>query len=274
MKKYQINTVCQSAMCPNSHECYANDTATFMILGKVCTRRCGFCAVRTGEGEILRTDEPERVAFAAKELGLRHVVITSVTRDDLQDEGAAHYVHTIQAVRREVPGVSVEVLTPDFHSREELIGQVVAAEPEVFNHNLETVERLQRTARMQADYYRSLRTLEIAKRLAPQRITKSGLMLGLGETVPEILESGRHLLAVGVSLLTLGQYLQPGPENMEVQEYVAPEKFQDLSRKLTAMGFEKVLSGAYIRSSYHARETFTEVGQEQTQGTPETRTEA
>ena len=259
-------------MCPNSHECYASDTATFMILGKVCTRHCGFCAVRTGEGEILRQDEPERVAFAAKELGLRHVVITSVTRDDLQDEGAAHYAHTVKAVKREIPGASVEVLTPDFHSREELIHRVVATEPEVFNHNLETVERLQRTVRPQAEYYRSLRTLEIAKRLAPQRVTKSGLMLGLGETVPEVLETGRHLLAVGVGILTLGQYLQPGPQNLEVQEYVTPEKFQDLSRKLMAMGFEKVFSGAYVRSSYHARETFSEMGQEQTHGTTETQT--
>jgi len=274
LRKYQINTVCDSAMCPNSHECYASDVATFMILGKVCTRRCGFCAVRTGEGEVLRSDEPERVAFAAKELGLRHVVITSVTRDDLQDEGAAHYAYTVQAVRRELPEASVEVLTPDFHSREELIRCVVAAQPEVFNHNLETVERLQRVVRPQADYQCSLRTLEIAKRLAPLGITKSGLMLGLGETVPEILEAGRHLLAVGVGILTLGQYLQPGPENLEVQEYVAPEKFQDLSRKLTAMGFEKVFSGAHVRSSYHAHETFSEMGHEQTHGTPETKTEA
>lgn len=248
-------------MCPNSHECFSNDVATFMILGKVCTRRCGFCAVKTGDGELLRPDEPERVAFAAKELGLRHVVITSVTRDDLQDEGAAHYAHTVSAVRREIPEASVEVLTPDFHSREELIGRVVATEPEVFNHNLETVERLQRIVRPQADYRRSLKTLEIAKRLAPRRVTKSGVMLGLGETVPEVLELGRHLIAAGVSILTLGQYLQPGPDNLEVQEYVTPEKFQDLALKLGSMGFEKVFSGAHVRSSYHAQETFLEAGQ-------------
>jgi len=257
-------------MCPNSHECYAKDTATFMILGGVCTRKCGFCAVPTGIGEKLRTDEPERVAFAAKELGLRYVVVTSVTRDDLADEGAGHYASTVRAVKREIPESQVEVLTPDFHSREELVHCVIEAGPEVFNHNLETVERLQRAVRPQADYQCSLRTLEIAKRLAPQRITKSGLMLGLGETVPEILETGRHLLSVGVSLMTLGQYLQPTPQSLEVQEYVTPEKFQDLTRKLMAMGFEKVLAGAYVRSSYQAQQTFSDLGEVRTIGNSET----
>ena len=163
-------------------------------------------------------------------------------------------------MKREIPESQVEVLTPDFHSREELVRSVIEAGPEVFDHNLETVERLQRVVRPQADYQCSLKTLEIAKRLAPQRITKSGLMLGLGETVPEILETGRHLLSVGVSIVTLGQYLQPTPQSLEVQEYVTPEKFQDLTRKLMAMGFEKVLAGAYVRSSYHARETFSGLG--------------
>lgn len=272
LKKYQLNTVCRSAMCPNSHECYAKDTATFMILGDVCTRHCGFCAVPTGRGRFLRPDEPERVAFAAKELGLRYVVITSVTRDDLPDEGAGHYAETVKAVKREIRNAQVEVLTPDFHSREDLICQVVNTEPEVFNHNLETVERLQRAVRPQADYQCSLKTLETAKRLAPQRITKSGLMLGLGETVPEILETGRHLLSVGVSVLTLGQYLQPSPQSLEVQEFVPPEKFQDLARKLMAMGFEKVFAGVYVRSSYHAEETFSGLGEEQTIGDSETST--
>ena len=243
-----------------------------MILGGVCTRHCGFCAVPTGKGEELRHDEPERVAFAAKELGLRYVVVTSVTRDDLADEGAGHYADTVRAVKREIPGSQVEVLTPDFHSRKELVHRVVEAGPEVFNHNLETVERLQRVVRPQADYQCSLKTLEIAKRLAPLRVTKSGLMLGLGETVPEILETGRRLLSVGVSMMTLGQYLQPTPQSLEVQEYVTPEKFQDLSRKLTAMGFEKVLAGAYVRSSYHARETFSGLGEAQTSGNSETST--
>ena len=219
---------------------------------------------------MLRRDEPERVAFAAKELGLRYVVVTSVTRDDLPDEGAEHYANTVRAVKREIPDSQVEVLTPDFHSREELVRCVVEAGPEVFNHNLETVERLQRVVRPQADYQCSLKTLEIAKRLVPQRLTKSGLMLGLGETVPEILETGRHLLSVGVSMMTLGQYLQPKPQSLEVQEYVTPEKFQDLTRKLMAMGFENVTAGAYVRSSYHARETFTGLGSAKTCGDSET----
>ncbi|MFH1799918.1 MAG: lipoyl synthase [Candidatus Omnitrophota bacterium] len=270
LSKYKLNTVCRAAMCPNSHECYAQDTATFMILGGICTRRCGFCAVPTGTGERLRDDEPERVAFAAKELGLRYVVVTSVTRDDLADEGAGHYACTVRAVKREIPASQVEVLTPDFHSREELLRCVINAGPEVFNHNLETVERLQRVVRPQADYQCSLKTLEIAKKLAPQRITKSGLMLGLGETIPEILETGRHLLSVGVSIMTLGQYLQPTPQSLEVQEYVTPEKFQDLTHKLIAIGFEKVLAGAYVRSSYNARETFAGLGEARTCGNSET----
>jgi lipoic acid synthetase len=270
LRKYELNTVCRAAMCPNSHECYAQDTATFMILGGTCTRHCGFCAVPTGAGEPLRSDEPERVAFAAKELGLRYVVVTSVTRDDIADEGADHYATTVRAVKREIPGSHVEVLTPDFHSREELVHCVIEAGPEVFNHNLETVERLQRVVRPQADYHRSLRTLEIAKRLAPERITKSGLMLGLGETVPEILETGRHLLSAGVSIITVGQYLQPTAQSLAVREYVTPEKFQDLTRKLSALGFEKVLAGAYVRSSYHARETFSGLGEERTCGNSDT----
>lgn len=272
LRKYELNTVCRAAMCPNCHECFSKDTATFMILGGTCTRHCGFCAVPTGAGEELRRDEPERVAFAAKELGLRYVVVTSVTRDDLADEGAGHYASTVRAVKRESPGSEVEVLTPDFHSREELVHQVVDSGPEVFNHNLETVERLQRVVRPQADYHRSLKTLEIAKRLAPARITKSGLMLGLGENGPEILETGRHLLSVGVSMMTLGQYLQPTPQSLEVQEYVTPEKFQDLKNKLLAMGFSQVLAGAYVRSSYHARETFSGLGMARTTGDFETST--
>jgi len=175
-------------------------------------------------------------------------------------------------VKREIRDAQVEVLTPDFHSREELIRCVLESEPEVFNHNLETVERLQRMVRPQADYQCSLKTLETAKRLAPQRVTKSGLMLGLGETVPEVLEAGRHLLAVGVSILTLGQYLQPSPQSLEVQEYATPEKFQDLARKLRAMGFEKVFAGPYVRSSYHARETFSGLSVERTTGNSETLT--
>ena len=194
------------------------DTATFMILGKVCTRHCGFCAIASNsQGEVLRADEPERVAFAAKELGLKYVVITSVTRDDLEDEGAAHYARTIRAVQNLIPGVKVEILTPDFHAREDLIARVLEAEPDVFNHNLETVERLQRVVRPQADYLRSLNVLKTAKRIEPKCVTKSGLILGLGETEAEVLETGRQLLASGVSILTLGQYLRPTSNHIEVR---------------------------------------------------------
>jgi lipoic acid synthetase len=271
LKKYQLNTVCQSAMCPNSHECFAQDTATFMILGRVCTRHCGFCAVETGRhGEILRSDEPERVACAAKELALKYVVITSVTRDDLEDGGSGHYAKTVSTVKAHVPGSRVEVLTPDFHAREELISQVLRAGPDVFNHNLETVERLQRVVRPQADYLRSLKTLETAKNLDPERVTKSGLMLGLGETESEVLETGRHLLSVGVSVLTLGQYLRPTPNHLEVKEYVAPRKFRELGSRLEAMGFQKVFAGAYVRSSYHAHETFLDARMAPPDGESET----
>ncbi len=260
LQKYELNTVCRSARCPNSHECYSKETATFMILGGICTRHCKFCAVPSGRAEDLRADEPERVAFAVKELGLRYVVVTSVTRDDLPDEGAGHYARTVCAIKREIPDSEVEVLTPDFHAREELLKKVTDTNVNVFNHNLETVERLQTLARPQAGYYRSLQVLEIAKRLNPLCVTKSGLMLGLGETVPEVLETGRHLLSVGVSLLTLGQYLQPNAQSLEVQEYISPEKFDDLAKKLKAMGFSGVKAGSYVRSSYHARESFSVLG--------------
>ncbi len=245
-------------MCPNSHECYARNTATFMILGKVCTRHCGFCAVESRSfGEELRSDEPVRVACAARELGLRYVVITSVTRDDLEDEGASHYEATVRCVKSEIPDAGVEVLTPDFHARRELIARVLNAGVDVFNHNLETVRRLQRWIRPRADYERSLMTLETAKRTVPDCVTKSGLILGLGETETEIVEAGRHLLSAGVSILTLGQYLRPTPAHLEVKEYLHPKKFEELAGRLESMGFQKVFAGAYVRSSYHAHETFS-----------------
>ncbi len=256
LREHHLHTVCESAACPNRDECYSNRTATFMILGNTCTRRCGFCAVKHGSGEKLDFGEPYRVARAAKDLKLNYIVVTSVTRDDLSDEGAGHFAETVRATKTEIPQARVEVLTPDFHARQELIEIVSASGPEVFNHNLETVERLQREVRPQADYRRSLTTLEIARRLAPRRKTKSGLMLGLGETEAEVMQAGRDLLSAGVSLLTLGQYLQPAPENLEVRRYVAPEEFQLLAKRLEAMGFEKVFAGPYIRSSYHAQETF------------------
>ncbi len=254
--KNKLNTVCESALCPNRAECYAHSTATFMILGDVCTRSCGFCAIKTGRGLTVEADEPERVASAAAAMGLRYVVITSVARDDLKDEGAAHFAQTIRAVKEKIPGVKIEVLTPDFHARPELIAQVVDAGPDVFNHNLESVRRLQKLIRPQARYERSLEVLKLAKAARPDVLTKSGLMLGLGETREEILEAARDLRTFGCEILTLGQYLPPTKDHLPLQEYIAPETFNSLAAELKPYGFRDVFAGPYVRSSYHAGETF------------------
>lgn len=256
LSKQRLVTVCEEAKCPNLAECYSYRTATFMILGDVCTRRCGFCAVSTGSPQAVAQDEPARVAEAAWHLGLGYVVVTSVARDDLPDEGAGHFARVIRALKDTIPGVQVEVLTPDFHARPELIQIVLAAGPDVFNHNLETVRRLQRTVRPQAAYERSLQTLSMAKKLAPAVATKSGLMLGLGESYDEVLEAAADLLAAGCEILTLGQYLQPSPDHLEVQEYIKPEIFSQLEKDCGAMGFRQVFAGPYVRSSYHAAEAF------------------
>lgn len=258
LAKYRLNTVCESAICPNRSECYAEDTATFMILGNSCTRRCGFCAVPTGKGEVLEKDEPRRVALAAKELGLKYVVVTSVARDDLADEGANHFAETIRAIYEEIPDAKVEVLTPDFHARKELIEIIVKAGPLVFNHNIETVRRFQKQMRPQAQYERSLEVLGLVKAADPKMLTKSGLMLGLGETDEEVFETCRHLLEAGCDILTLGQYLRPGLEYQPVIEYVSPEKFSWFSRELKSLGFGEVFAGPYVRSSYHAGEAVKE----------------
>ena len=258
LEKQKLNTVCESAKCPNRNECYAHQTATFMILGNTCTRSCRFCNVATGKGELLQPDEPERVAQAAFELGLKYVVVTSVARDDLADEGAAHFAETILAIRRKISGVQIEVLTPDFHARPELVSQIVSAKPEVYNHNLETVRRLTPQVRVQAKYDRSLEMLKLVKKLNSSMTTKSGLMLGLGEQEDELDEACQDLLDAGVSILTLGQYLSPSANHLPVFEYVNPDKFASLGRKYEAMGFSKVFSGPYIRSSYHAGETYSQ----------------
>jgi lipoic acid synthetase len=228
-----------------------------MILGNTCTRACGFCNIAAGRPEIVQEDEPERVAFAAKELGLHYVVVTSVARDDLKDEGSGHFVRTIRALRENIPGVQIEVLTPDFHAREELIGQVVEARPDVYNHNLETVERLQRKVRPQAAYERTLAVLETVKRLDPAMTTKSGIMLGLGETKEEVLEAAAALRQTGCDILTLGQYLAPTQDHLEVVEYISPESFEAIRVKAQALGFREVFAGPYVRSSYHAGEVFS-----------------
>ena len=255
LEQYGLNTVCESAKCPNRSECYSHRTATFMILGNACTRRCGFCAVPTGREEI-QADEPARVAQAAKDLGLQYVVLTSVARDDQPDEGAGHFAETVRAVYAAIPGVQVEVLTPDFHARRELIAKIVAARPRVYNHNVETVARLQKKVRPQAAYDRSLELLSTVKALDPDMTTKSGLMLGLGETENEILETGRDLRAAGCDILTLGQYLSPGAEFLPVEKFFPPEFFTAMGQKLKALGFREVFAGPYVRSSYHAGETF------------------
>lgn len=258
LETYSLNTVCESARCPNRSECYSRKTATFMILGDHCTRRCGFCAVETGKPLPVEPDEPSRVAQAALELGLHYVVITSVARDDLKDEGASHFACTIEAVRSAIPGVQIEVLTPDFHGRRELLEKVVRARPDVFNHNIETIRRLQRSVRPQANYERSLRVLKMVKEIAAESVTKSGIMLGLGEKDEEIFETAEDLLRSGCDLLTLGQYLAPGPEYFPVQDFVEPLRFDSLRSSLKAMGFREVFAGPYVRSSYHAGEVFNQ----------------
>ena len=230
-----------------------------MILGNTCTRRCGFCAIETGRGEVVEADEPERVAQAAEELGLHYVVVTSVARDDLPDEGAEHFYQCVRALKRRIADVEVEVLTPDFHAREELIGRVCEAGPAVYNHNLETVARLQSEVRPQAKYDRSLKVIHAIKRSFPHILAKSGLMLGLGETEGEVLETTWDLRKAGCEILTLGQYLSPSQDHLHLVEFISPEVFQRLADKVRQMGYKEVYAGPYVRSSYHAAETFQQV---------------
>ena len=249
-----LQTVCESAKCPNRMECWSQKTATFMILGNVCTRPCGFCSVPKGKTEALQVDEPQRVAEAAQRLGLKHVVITSVTRDDLADGGAEHFYRCVLAVRKKT-GATIEVLTPDFIGKPGAIDRVVQAAPEVFNHNTETVPRLYPSVRgRKSEYPWTLALLARVKQLNPQIKTKSGLMLGLGETRAELLATLADLLQAGCEMLTLGQYLQPTPQHLLVVRYVPPEEFDELGRLARQMGFAQVASGPFVRSSYHARE--------------------
>jgi lipoyl synthase len=249
-----LETVCESAKCPNRMECWSQRTATFMIMGNTCTRPCGFCSVPKGKTAALELDEPHRVAEAALRLGLAHVVITSVTRDDLPDGGAEHFYRSVLAVR-EMTGAAVEVLTPDFIGKPGAIERVVEAAPEVFNHNTETVPRLYRQVRGRKSVYRwTLELLARVKRLDPAIKTKSGLMLGLGETHEELFDTLADLLEAGCEMLTLGQYLRPTPEHLPVVRYLPPEEFDELGRQARRMGFAQVASGPFVRSSYHARE--------------------
>lgn len=251
IRDLHLETVCESAKCPNRTECWSQRTATFMILGNVCTRPCGFCSVPKGKTEPLATDEPQRVAEAAARLGLKYVVITSVTRDDLPDGGADHFYRCVLAVRRRT-GATVEVLTPDFLGNRAAIARVVEAAPEVFNHNTETVPRLYHRVRRNAEYRRTLDLLAQVKQSTPDMKTKSGLMLGLGETTEEVLDVLADLRGVGCDILTLGQYLQPTPEHLPVERYVPPEEFDTLGALARRLGFALVASGPFVRSSYHA----------------------
>ena len=253
LRELRLETVCEQARCPNRPECYSRRTATFMIMGNICTRPCGFCSVPRGEPDALETDEPARVAEAAERLGLRHVVITSVTRDDLPDGGAEHFHRCVVAVRQRT-GAVVEVLTPDFLGDTAAIDRVIAAEPNVFNHNTETVPRFYKKVRGRAEYQRSLDLLAHAKCRAPHMTTKTGLMLGLGETREELLDALADLRGVACDMLTLGQYLTPTLKHVPVARFLPPEEFDELAVLARSLGFKKVASGPFVRSSYHADE--------------------
>jgi lipoic acid synthetase len=256
-----VATVCEEARCPNLTECWSHRTATFMILGDKCTRRCHYCAVHTAKPDPVEADEPQRLATAVAELGLRHVVITAVARDDLEDEGAGQFAACVRAVHEKAPQATVEVLPADFHARRECIETVCAARPDVFNHNLETVERLTPVVRPQAKYGRSLDVLRIVKALRPNMPTKSGLMVGLGETDDELRQSLADLRTAGCDVVTLGQYLQPTPKHAPIARFYRPEEFEALAEACRAMGFLGVASGPFVRSSYNAAEVYDRVRQ-------------
>lgn len=252
LEKLSLHTVCQEARCPNIGDCFDHHTATFMILGDTCTRTCGFCHVGKGKPGAVDLEEPERLARAVLELGMKHVVITSVDRDDLRDGGSGHFSKVVHRIREVSPEVKIEVLTPDFRGDKEALRQVVSSPISVFNHNLETVPRLYRQARRGSIYARSLSVLEWAKEMNPQIYTKSGLMLGLGETTLELFSVLQDLRKVGCDILTLGQYLRPSLKQLPVARYVSPEEFNILGKEAKALGFKHVESGPLVRSSYHA----------------------
>ena len=251
----RLHTVCESAQCPNRWECWSQGTATMMIAGDRCTRACGFCAVTTAKPFALEADEPERVAEAVRRMKLKHVVITAVARDDLQDGGANHFARVIRAIREMDPSIVIEVLVPDFHAQDWCIQIVLDAAPEIYNHNMETVERLTPVVRSRAKYRTSLQVLRRAKELSSRSrgiVTKSGVMLGLGETESELFQTMDDLREAGVQVLTMGQYLRPTPNHLPVVEYITPEQFDLYGEIARKKGFEHVASGPLVRSSYHA----------------------
>lgn len=254
MREQELHTVCEEARCPNIGDCWSRGTATFMILGDTCTRSCGFCAVKTGRPGTLDLGEPRRVALAIQRMGLRHAVITSVNRDELDDGGAGIFAETIRWARKLSPGTTFEVLIPDFKGDREALATVLGAKPEILNHNTETVPRLYRVVRPQAVYERSLALFDHAAEIDPGAIRKSGVMVGLGETREELLEVFRDLRAHQVEVLTVGQYLRPTPAHLPVERYWHPAEFAELKERALEMGFRHVESGPLVRSSYHAEE--------------------
>jgi lipoic acid synthetase len=252
----KVATVCQEAHCPNRMECWSRRTATFMILGDRCTRRCHFCAVQTARPEPPDPGEPERLAIAAAELGIRHVVITSVARDDLPDEGAEHFAECVRRVRAHLPEATVEVLPADLHAKRELIAVLCDAEPDIYNHNIETVERLTPAVRPQGKYRRSLEVLRTVKTLRPRLPTKSGLMVGLGETPEEIHRTLADLRDAGCDMVTIGQYLAPSARHTPVARFIPPAEFDDLAQLARELGFASAACGPFVRSSYNAAEVF------------------
>jgi lipoic acid synthetase len=256
VQSLKLNTVCQEASCPNIGECWAQKHVTVMILGSVCTRACRFCNVKTGKPDLLDPHEPERLAMAVKELGLKHVVITSVDRDDLQDGGASHFARCIDLLRQSSPQTTIEVLTPDFLRKNGAVEKVARAAPDVYNHNMETVPRLYSSVRPGARYFNSLQVLSEVKKINPNIFTKSGIMVGLGEDETEIKQVMDDLRAADVDFLTIGQYLQPTANHIEIKKYWTPEEFQMLKRVAVSKGFLMVAAGALVRSSYHAGDDF------------------
>lgn len=259
IRKHKLNTVCEEAACPNIGECWAKQHATVMILGSICTRACRFCSVETGRPDQLDPHEPENLAQAASKLGLKHIVITSVDRDDLEDGGANHYARCILELKKKCKNTTIEILTPDFRNKDGALEIVVAAKPDVYNHNIETVPSLYNYIRPGARYFHSLNLLKKVKEINPSIFTKSGIMVGLGETKVEVIQVMDDLRAADVDFITIGQYLQPTPKHAEVKNYVTPEEFEYFKKVAYNKGFLMVASGALVRSSYHAGEDFEQM---------------
>ncbi|MFW6029976.1 MAG: lipoyl synthase [Halanaerobiales bacterium] len=259
LKTLHLNTVCQSAQCPNIGECFSQETATFMIMGNICTRNCRFCDLKNDIPEEVNNKEPDNIVKAVEKLNLKHVVITSVTRDDLKDHGSGHFAKVLNKLRSFNPSLTLEVLTPDFQGEMEYLEKVLKASPDVFNHNIETVPNLYKLVRPEANYQRSLEVLKYAKSFNKKLVVKSGFMLGLGEKKKEVIDLMKDLVKTGVDILTIGQYLQPSSQHLKVEEYISPENFKELKDIAKELGFNSVVSGVFVRSSFQAKESYQEV---------------